>query len=62
MVLEFDGAAGLDMIENNFALLTAAFTEWIKNFDPSSIDKEIFETYSARNVTKQLAELLNQVV
>ena len=62
MVLEFNGDKELDIIENNFALVTAAFTEWIKNFDISNIDKEIFETNSARNVTKQLAELLNQVV
>ncbi len=62
MVLEFDGADDLARIENNFAPITAAFTEWIKNFEAASIDKEIFETYSARNVTMQLAELLNQVV
>ena len=62
MVLEFDGADDVARIENNFASITAAFTEWIKNFDAASIDKKIFETYSARNVTMQLAELLNQVV
>ena len=62
MVLEFDGADDLTRIENNFAPITKAFTEWIKNFEAASIDKEIFETYSARNVTMQLAELLNRVV
>lgn len=62
IVLEFDGVEGLLHVENNFALLTVAFVEWIKNFDPASIDKEIFETYSAKNVTKQLVVLLNHVV
>ena len=62
MVLEFDGANDLTRIENNFALITTAFTEWIKNFDAASIDKEIFDTYSARNITLQLAELLNRAV
>ena len=62
IVLEFDGAEGLDKVENNFALVTAAFTEWIKNFDTASIDKNVFEAYSARNVTRQLSELLNEII
>jgi glycosyltransferase involved in cell wall biosynthesis len=62
LVLGFDGEDGLQVIENNFPSLAAQYVEWIKNFDATNIHKEIFETYSARNITKQLADLLNQVV
>jgi hypothetical protein len=62
LVLAFDGEHHLDTIETEFPLLAVEYIEWIKNFDSASIQKEIFESYSAKNITKQLAVSLNQVV
>ena len=61
-VLGFEGEMELDLIENNFPSFTKQYVEWIKTFDPAHIDKELFDMYSARNITQQLAALLNQVV
>lgn len=62
LVLGFDGEHQLNLIETDFPILVKKYMEWIKNFDSASIQKEIFDAYSAKNITKQLAELLNQVV
>ncbi len=62
LVLGFNGTAGLASIENNFATLLEDYLLWIKGFDAGSINKEIFEDYSAKNITLRLVELLNKVV
>jgi hypothetical protein len=62
LVLPFDGEHHLDTIETDFPFLILQYIEWIKNFNSASIQQEIFESYSAKNITKQLASLLNQVV
>jgi hypothetical protein len=61
-VAGFEGAADLPQLENSFATVVRQYLVWSKSFDPNTIDQKIFETYSARNVTKQLVELLNKVV
>ena len=62
LVLPFDGEHHLDTIETYFPFVIVQYIEWIKNFNSASIQKEIFESYSAKNITKQLVTLLNQVV
>ena len=61
MVLDFNGEEQIELIESKFATTMSSFKLFIKNYDPSRINEQLFDAYSAKNVTKQLAELLNIV-
>lgn len=61
-VLTFDGENGLEYIEQNFTEIAKGYLNWLKIFDTSAIDMQIFDEYSAKNVTRQLVSLLNKVV
>ena len=61
IVLDFDGEADLASIKNGFALALNTYLKFIHQFDPSQINKVLFETYSANSVTMQLSKLLNAV-
>ncbi|MBC7510084.1 MAG: hypothetical protein H7320_15260, partial [Ferruginibacter sp.] len=61
LVLDFNGEEQIELIESKFATTMSSFKLFIKNYDPSRIDEQLFDAYSAKNVTKQLAELLNIV-
>ena len=61
-VLSFNGEEGLDTIEEEFADVFASFRAFTDEFDPSSVDQDAFEAFSARNVTKTLADALDQAV
>ena len=62
MVLDFNGMADLELIENEFSKTMINFKAFISNYNPSKINYWLFDAYSAKNVTKQLSELLNRVV
>jgi hypothetical protein len=62
IVLEFDGENEIDFIEDTFALVVKEFLNWIQIFDPHKINKNVFEQYSAKSITQQLATLLNSCV
>ncbi|MEP7144202.1 MAG: hypothetical protein ABI707_15065 [Ferruginibacter sp.] len=62
MVLAFEGEAGLQKIEDNFTGILTKFIDWVKLFDPADVNKEIFEKYSAKNITHTLSELINEAV
>jgi hypothetical protein len=61
LVLAFDNDVELSVIERDFPGLAVRYFEWMKDFNRNHIDRQVFEKYSARNITKQLAELLNKV-
>lgn len=61
-VLDFKGEKEIDKIEEGFAGFFKSFTAFAADFDVANIDMKSFETYSAKNVTGQLAGLLNKVV
>ena len=61
LVLDFNGEEQIELIESKFATTMSNFKLFIKNYDPSRINEQLFDAYSAKNVTKQLAELLNIV-
>jgi hypothetical protein len=61
MVLAFNGEQELQKIENLFTPLIADYLSWIKTFDSSEINLEIFEEYSAKAVTGKLVSLLDTV-
>jgi hypothetical protein len=62
LTLTFDGANDMAAIQRGFCQVAYTFFEWMKHFNAASIDQQIFEEYSAKNITRQLAGLLNQVV
>jgi len=61
IVLDFDGEKDLQLIERSFPDIMKKFLKWVKIFDASTVKKEVFNEYSAANVTKQLVTLLNTV-
>ena len=60
MVLSFNGENDLLSIENSFTPLMMKFFTWLKAYDDTQIKMEIFEQYSAKNVTRELAMLLEK--
>jgi len=61
LVLDFNGEGELDKIEKLFTHFFESFQWWLKKFDSSKINQEIFEQYSANAVTKKLVELLDKI-
>ncbi|MGN6343325.1 MAG: hypothetical protein ACTHML_20265 [Ginsengibacter sp.] len=58
MVLDFDGEKEAGLIECQFAYFFKEFVHFSEGFNPAQVDRQIFEQYSAKNVTRQLASLL----
>ena len=52
----------LETITQDFPHTYTKYKTLLKDFNPDSIDVSAFETYSARNVTKQLADLFNKSI
>jgi hypothetical protein len=61
IVLAFNGEEELEKIYTTFFEIYAGFKNFAQTFIPSSIDQHIFERYSAKETTKQLAALFNQL-
>ena len=61
-VLAFDGEAGLDTVEDGFADAFADFRAFAGAFRPADVDREAFDEFSARNVTRTLAEALDRAI
>ena len=61
VVITFNGEDDLDKLKINFAPVMENFKKFIKEYNPAAIRKDLFDQYSAKNVTSQLAMLLNQV-
>jgi glycosyltransferase involved in cell wall biosynthesis len=60
-VLDFPGEAGVDGIADRFIDAFRAFRSFADAFDPRQVDRKAFDAYSARAVTRQLADLLDRV-
>lgn len=60
-VLAFNGEDDLDFIYQSFHEKMLAYLEWMKAFDGTGVNREVFEAYSAYAVTKRLAELLYKI-
>ena len=59
-VLAFDGEAGLETIEAEFADAFTGFRTFADAFRPADVDREAFDEFSARSVTRTLAEALDR--
>ncbi len=62
LVLAFDGEQGIGSIEKEFAGIFNEFLSFVAAFKPGQVKQEVFETYSAKNVTGKLVDLLNEAV
>lgn len=61
-VLDFNGPEDVDHIKTSFANVVERFRAFSEAFNPFQVDHSRFEQYSARSVTKQLAEAMNQAL
>jgi len=59
-VLTFDGAEGVGQIERNFADQLRSFHDFAEGFEASDVNRSGFEQYSARSVTRKLADALDR--
>jgi hypothetical protein len=62
VVLEFEGANNLQSVRTGWLAAWLQYREFLADFKPEQVNRTFFDQYSARNITKQLARLLNQVV
>ncbi len=60
LLLSFDGEAGLHSVSTEFVPLFKSYLKLLRSFDKGKINKELFNPYSARAVTKELTNLLNK--
>ncbi|ULQ52400.1 hypothetical protein [Flavihumibacter fluvii] len=61
LVLAFDGEKELDKIRMEFPVYFEEYRKFLQSFDFSRVNLSNFEMYSARNVTRILAESLNNI-
>ena len=61
LVLDFNGEDNMKDILNNFPLLFNEFISYSQTYNSVNIDDNLFKQYSAKEVTKKLANLLNKV-
>lgn len=62
LVLKFQGETELTKINAEFNQVFEAYRSFCRNFVPEQVQLSTFDQYSARNITAQLAELLNTIV
>lgn len=62
IVLSFKGEQDVNSIEQEFVPTVQTFKQFIAQFQPQQINMSLFEQYSAKAVTQQLAQLLNNAV
>ncbi|HMH23193.1 MAG TPA: hypothetical protein VK563_15520 [Puia sp.] len=59
MALDFNGEEEIGLIRSGFADLFVRYRAMNETFDPSQVDRNAFDGYSAKNVTQELAKNLN---
>jgi hypothetical protein len=60
VVLAFDGEEGVGVVKDNFAGLFERYLSFCKTYNPANIDKQLFDSYSAKNITASLVVLLER--
>jgi hypothetical protein len=61
LVLGFNGEEGIADIRKGFNDSFRDFMIFMQNFKPDEVNRQLFEEYSAYNVTKKLAEALDRI-
>lgn len=62
LVLPFSGEEDLDTIKENFTAFFKRYRSFYESFNSDSVNVAAFELYSAKAVTKQLAELVERAL
>jgi hypothetical protein len=62
LVLDFGGKNEVGLVGEKFASFFSGFETFVKNFNPGDVNKNKFEEFSAKSITRQLAGLLNRAV
>jgi hypothetical protein len=62
VVLTFAGENDVESIAERFASVFTEFRAFADGFDPASINLDAFDAYSARNVTRMLANAMNLAI
>lgn len=62
LVLAFDGEENINEISTGFPIIFKQYLDFLKTYTFSNIDVTVFEKYSAKNVTSQLATLLHKLI
>lgn len=62
MLLTFSGEVDVQKVEEEFVDTIQQFQSFVTNFDPAAVDASIFNAYSAKNVTGQLAHALDTII
>lgn len=62
LVLSFDGEGDIKKIELDFAYSFSQYISFINKFHCSLVNMELFEQYSAKNVTSQLVSLIDRAL
>lgn len=60
-VLTFNGESDVNSLGHKTLPSFNSFLDFCKDFKPNQVDRTTFDSYSAKNVTKNLVELLNQL-
>ena len=58
IVITMNGEEDLDSLDERFLIELKKYLSWAQTFDSSKVDKEYFESFSAKAVTKKLAEAI----
>jgi hypothetical protein len=61
LVLPFDGEEGVDIISGIFPKIFREYITFQQNFSPARVNYLLFDQFSAKSVTGQLAHLLNKI-
>ena len=62
LVLDFDGPADLDHIVECFSDEFKIYLLFARKFNAKNINKQLFDNYSAKEITRRLTKLLNRVM
>gem|GEM_PF-5966456 len=62
IVITMKGEEDLDTLSDRFLEGLQEFENFCKAFDPNKINRDAFEQYSAKAVTAQLVEKLDEIV
>jgi len=57
-----NGEEDLDTLGNRFILQLESYLLWTTSFDADAVNKQAFEPYTAKSVTKQLVDALNKII
>ena len=62
IVVTMNGEEDLNTLGTRFINDLESYMLWTKSFDPAAVNKQAFEPYTAKSVTKVLVDALNKLI